>query len=418
MAVLQTGMPTRVSLAQLAAADIRLRPAEAVAIVVAICEQHDAGILRGVPSPSVIRLTRSGDVVAEGPITTAQDAVGRAALLLNGLLSGHDALPEYRASGALRLVIERALGTIDLPPYASVAEFCGALARFSTEDVRDVAASLFAAWERAHAGRAFKAAHAADLTISDVRRARRATGLSLGHLATVSAVPSTRLRDLEWGYMRDWPPTQEGRAQVIRYARAAGLDESLVLSIAWPMILERVGAAPQEAHPGVALVRSGPQTLTVVRSARPAHSGRWRRAVVAAAATIAFIGAFALGSRSSGTGTSRQDGAQGGLSSQGGPPAASMERREARTAILPPLDQAPADPPDRAEPRTPVQHALAVQPVEKRAAFHVPDTGGTRVPPRPAVFPKPKPRPAVSSKREERRKGSLFERELFRIVIR
>ena len=52
-------------------------------------------------------------------------------------------------------------------------------------------------------------------------------------------------------------------------------------------------------------------------------------------------------------------------------------------------------------------------------AVHAPDTGGTREPPRPAVFPKPKPRPAVSSsKREERRKGSLFDRELFRIVIR
>ena len=129
-------MSTRVSLAELAAADIRLRPAEAVAIVAAICRQHTAGTLRGIPSPGVIRLTRDGDVVAEGPITTAQDEVARAALLLTDLLSGFDALPEYRASGALRLAIARALGTMDLPPYASLDEFCAALTRFATRGRR------------------------------------------------------------------------------------------------------------------------------------------------------------------------------------------------------------------------------------------------------------------------------------------
>src|SRR5687767_8882994 len=116
-------MSNRVSLAELAAADIRLRPAEAVAIVSAICTQHLTGTLAGIPSPGVIRLTREGDVLVEGPITTAQDVVVRAALLLTDLLPGYDALPEYRASGALRLVVARALGSLDLPPYDSLDEF-------------------------------------------------------------------------------------------------------------------------------------------------------------------------------------------------------------------------------------------------------------------------------------------------------
>ena len=84
-------MSNRVSLAELAAADIRLRPAEAVAIVSAVCTQHLTGALPGIPSPGVIRLTREGDVVAEGPITTAQDVVARAALLLTDLLPSYDA---------------------------------------------------------------------------------------------------------------------------------------------------------------------------------------------------------------------------------------------------------------------------------------------------------------------------------------
>ena len=383
----------------------------------AVCEQHRAGIVRGIPSPGVIRLTRTGEVVAEGPITTAQDDVARAALLLNDLLSGFDALPEDRASGALRLVVERALGTIDVPPYASLSEFCSAISRFSTDDVRDVAQGLFAAWERARAGRAFKASHQGDLTISDVRRARRATGLSLDHLAAVAEVSSRRLRDLEWGYMRDWPPTSEGRAQVIRYARAAGLDESIVLSIAWPMIVERVGAAAEEANPTMALVPSGPQMMTVVHPVRVAHSGRWRGAIVAAAATIALIGAFVLGSRFSEPGTPRHDGVQVGSSGQGGPAAGTVDRREPQ-ASLPPLDDARIEASNHVGPGTTVHRAASIQPAETGAAVDPPPGASRREPARPAVTPRPKPRHAAAPKREEPRKQSIFERELFRIVIR
>lgn len=142
-------MINRVSLAELESAQIRLRPAEAVALVSEICRQNLARILPGIPSPAVIRLLRDGGIAIEGPVRAAHDDVARAATLLSDLLPGFEAPPEYRASGALRLLIARALGTLDLPPFASLEDFTAALSRFTTLDARETAAALFSAWEDA-----------------------------------------------------------------------------------------------------------------------------------------------------------------------------------------------------------------------------------------------------------------------------
>jgi len=401
------GMSNRVSLAELALSDIRLRPSEAVAIVGAICAQHIAGTVPGIPSPGVIRLSRDGDLLIEGPITTASDVIARAALLLTGLLPGFEALPEYRASGALRLVIARALGSMDLPPYGSLEEFRAALARFETEDVRQVARALFSAWERTSVTRAFKTTAHGDLTISDVRRARRATGLSLAYLSTVAEVPSRRLRDLEWGYMRDWPATAEARAQVIRYARAAGLDESIVLSVAWPLIIDNA-SQPGSAEPATstALVPSGPQELAIVGAKLVPVAGRhrWRSAVIVAAATAALLGAFAFGWRTAAPVPPAHETLQVQLS---GPPSSSaavgdrdVSDAKPRDVRVLPIGTNGNDEPPRAEPAAP-QPAPVV-----------------RVP--PAAPPKGKRRQSAHSRpieRDEPRK-SVLERELFRIVIR
>lgn len=227
-------MTTRISFAELTASGIRLRPAEAVTIVSDICRQYLEAKLPGIPSPSVLRLASDGGVLAEGPMPTDQDAVFRAAHLLERLVGDVAAAPEYRASGGLRLVIARGLGSLDLPPYPSLEEFRAALSRFSSLDVRETARSLFTATMSARVPREPLAG--ASLTISDVRRARRATGLTLRAIATVAGVPATRLRDLEWGDVRRWPADESGRAIVVRYARGAGLDEEVVLSVAWPLI--------------------------------------------------------------------------------------------------------------------------------------------------------------------------------------
>ena len=361
-------MTSRVSLTELAAARIRLRPAEAVTLVSEICRQYAAGKLRGIPSAGVIRITRDGDVVAAGPVTTNQDAVQRAGHLLNVLVGGFDAPPEYRASGALQILIARALGTLYLPPFENLDEFCASLVRFATLDVREAARDLFQDWIRTSMPRE---AIAAPLTSSDVRRARRATGLTLQDIAAVAGVPAVRLRDLEWGDVRAWSADAEGRAHVVRYARAAGLDDQLVLSIAWPMIEEAAARADGASMPVTALVPSGPQQLAAMAPPAPRRRPSGSRqgwATAAAALVLAILAMFGL---------------------------TWMSFNGTRAARSQPVPIATADP------RPAPAHAIAVASQPE----HTPR----------AARPAQRKRPA---KPPQERRTSVFHKELFRIEIR
>lgn len=234
-------MLTRVSPTELHDAGVRLRPAEAVSIVLELCAQVRDGRLRGVPSLHVVRLTKQGDVTAEGPVSAGGAAVAGAADLLNGLLPGFEAPPEFRASGGLRIAIARALGTLDCAPFESLDTFCRAIERFAAPDVKAVARDLYASWESALTSRKAAALFPkgpSDLTISDVRRARRATGVTIAEVSERSRIPAFLLRELEWGYLRNWPAGLYGRSQLVRYARAAGLDETLVVDVALPLVDE------------------------------------------------------------------------------------------------------------------------------------------------------------------------------------
>src|SRR3954454_9421399 len=122
------------SLADLAAAGVAINHAEAVTIVRDVVLRAWRGELPGVPSAHVIRLSASGAVLVEGPIAADDRAVPRAAHLLDALLPAFDAPAELRVPGALRLVVARALGTLDLPPYESLEAFAEALARVAAED--------------------------------------------------------------------------------------------------------------------------------------------------------------------------------------------------------------------------------------------------------------------------------------------
>ncbi|HEX4568249.1 MAG TPA: helix-turn-helix domain-containing protein [Vicinamibacterales bacterium] len=270
-------MATRVSLAELAAAGFVLHPSEAAAVVVDLCRQLDRGSIRGIPSTHVIRLTPDGAVIAEGPITTDRPPIAKAAQLLNDLLPPFDAPPPYRVPGGLRLVVARALGTLDVPPFESLDEFCAAISRFAAGDLSTAARNLYRAREIANAPRV--------LTISDVRRARRATGLSLEDISSACGVSAALLRELEWGYLKNWRKDGVGRSWLSGYAKASGLDEELVTSIVVPMFEEET-----EEQDGVALVTSGPQALVPVAPAIPAPPRRWWMLWAAAsAASIALL---------------------------------------------------------------------------------------------------------------------------------
>jgi cytoskeletal protein RodZ len=262
----------QVSLADLATAKVLLNHVEAVTIVRDVITRASRGDLPGVPSAHVIRLNASGEISVEGPIATDERAVPRAALLLNALLPGFDAPPERRAPGALQLVLARAMGTLDLPQYASLNEFDAALARFASASplatIRALVARLGAAAQAAQSDRPDRRAASSQfasptpgvqstpsrssaaipvrlepretLTISDIRRARRATGLSLAQISERSHISARLLVELEWGYMRNWAESQHSRTQLVRYAQAAGLDDQLVVRTVWPLLEESV----------------------------------------------------------------------------------------------------------------------------------------------------------------------------------
>jgi Tol biopolymer transport system component len=276
----------RLSLADLAAAGIRLRPVEAVTIARELILQVARGEVPGVPSAHVIRLSRSGALSVEGPVAASGNAVSRGAQLLESLLPPREAGSEYKVPGALRLSIVRALGSLDVPPYPSLESFADALQRFASADreatIRELvekwAAAATAAEARAsveqlpaneetktsetapeplrlddsrrlreHSTTALVRPRSDALTISDIRRARRATGLPLVEISTRSQIPVALLRQLEWGYLSNWPLGLNGRTQLIDYARAAGLDEQIVIATVWPM-LEDVAREREHAY--------------------------------------------------------------------------------------------------------------------------------------------------------------------------
>ena len=258
----------RLSLADLTAAGVRLRPIEAVTIVREVALQVARGDVAGIPSSHVIRVAASGILTIEGPVAAGGDLVSRAAQLLELLLPPFDAVPELRAPGALRLVIARALGTLDLPPYPSLESFAAALARFAAPDpvalLRDVASTwmnAIAVQQESASGTdaAMAAAEVPEgepaITISDIRRARRATGLTLTDVAQRSRIPVALLRQLEWGYLLNWPAGHYGRMQLLRYSRAAGVDPQLVMQAARPLLdqAERLRAAMPSAASSTAV---------------------------------------------------------------------------------------------------------------------------------------------------------------------
>jgi Helix-turn-helix domain len=275
-------MQRRISVAELIDSDVSLRPDEAVAIVREICRQYAAGDLRGIPNPTVIRLTSEGTVVVEGPVSRDHSPVPAAAALLNQLLPPFGGANGFKVPGGLRLVLARATGTLDLQPFAGADDFRAALERFTAPDLAATVLGLFRAWAARREARAGMTS--SELTVSDIRRARRATGLSLEDVSQASGIPSTALRELEWGYMRNWQAGDSGRDALRRYARAAGLDEDLVVSVAWPLI-ESEARNDEQVAEAWALVPSGPQALATLQETRRPY---WRRLALASAAAMLF----------------------------------------------------------------------------------------------------------------------------------
>src|SRR5262245_41916040 len=124
---------SRVSLAELKTAGVAIPAEDAAAIVREICRRNTSGALQGIPEPQGIRLSRDGAIKVDGPLKTEAPILAAAALV------------EHLASetpGALRLMLARAAGLLDLPPFATLEEFAAGLDRFAPIDARDAARNL------------------------------------------------------------------------------------------------------------------------------------------------------------------------------------------------------------------------------------------------------------------------------------
>ena len=263
-----------VSLADFAAAGVRLRPTDAVTIVRTLVMQVAERSLPGVPSAHVIRLSLSGDVSVEGPVVASGQPVPRAAQLLAALLPGGK--PQSAEPTPLWRLIDRAVQSP--PAYGTLEAFAAALAPFAAHDPQAAIQELTARW----AGTAQSSDSAAiDLeeenqgptddpgrvmSVSEMRRARRDTGLSLDEVSKRSRIPVSLLRQLEWGYLRNWPQGLYGRTQLVRYARAAGLDRQRVLDAIWPLVVSQA-ANPGAALPSCAVADAGSIPILIVQPA-------------------------------------------------------------------------------------------------------------------------------------------------------
>lgn len=295
--------PVHPSLADLKTACIWLRPTDAATIARELALQAAGGTLPGIPSSHVIRFHENGDILVEGPVASGRE-IERAARLLESLLPGFDAPPALRVPGALRLVVARGLGTLDLPPFETLDAFAEALDRFAEDDSRSVVRELVSAWRLATDDAPVEGPRPGEetLTISDIRRARRATHLSLSDIAERSRIPVDRLRELEWGYFANWPSGLYGRAQLVRYARAAGLDERIVTQVAVPLLAQWnrspvVAEAEPEPVEADELIEPVAEPMSLVpiepRALVPRYertSSRTRYALAAAAALLLAIG--------------------------------------------------------------------------------------------------------------------------------
>ena len=100
-------------------------------------------------------------------------------------------------------------------------------------------------------------------TPAEFRRARRANGFTLAQVAERSRIPLALLQEFESGELISWPTGLYGRTQLVRYARASGLDPDDVVAAVWPS-LNKPDATTAEARAGTTVVDSDVEPIQIV----------------------------------------------------------------------------------------------------------------------------------------------------------
>ena len=164
------------SLADLIAGPVRLSPAEAAALTLAVARRLDEETADGceprVPDDHGVLLSSTGTIAfVRGPQAVAADTRTALSALLMRLLRLEDDRPREQVPGGLLIVLARNLGYIQLPPTSPDA-FRAALERFATSDPTLLAGIFWrAARVKGAVRRPARAAGASAPTLVDRRRA-------------------------------------------------------------------------------------------------------------------------------------------------------------------------------------------------------------------------------------------------------
>jgi hypothetical protein len=287
---------------------------EAVALALEVCrslERQSRSEAVLVPRAADLWIASGGRVGWRGGRRVAAAEAARAAAeLLRELLDACRRAPRDGAPpsvpAALRYAVVRAADPLCPAPARTLGAFIALVERFAPPNRAAAIDALLARFRIARSG---LPPLGPGTSISDIRRRRRAGGVSLRVIANDTGIPLSLLRELEWGLFTNWGRGAPAEAAIRAYADRAGLEVEAVLAIVKPH-LERpargaaaadvarpqVGGALDGAASGVA--RDVPPALPAIATAlgssppHPRGPGRLPSARLAAATLMLAAGAL------------------------------------------------------------------------------------------------------------------------------
>jgi len=222
--------PHRVPLAEVLEA-VPVTPTEGAAILWQVAVRLERWLDARAPATLVVpgladlSVARDGSVWwYRGRVVPRQNVVVVLGGLLEGLLQ--------RAAGArvppgLLYVLARSNDARHFAHFETVSDFRRNVGRHATDRPALVVDGLLARYFMRRAG---CEPLGGGSTISDVRRLRRAGGVSLPRIAEDTGIPVSLLRELEWGVFANWN-LPVARPALVAYAARAGLDPERVVTI-------------------------------------------------------------------------------------------------------------------------------------------------------------------------------------------
>ncbi len=222
--------PSRVFLDEIAGA-VAISAAQSAAVVSQVAARLERWIAAKdpphlvIPSLADLAVHRGGHLWwHRGRVVPQRDAVGAIGELLEALLRQG---PGGRAPAGLLYVVARATDPRHLAPFVSLQELRGAVGRHAPAHASFAIDALLAEYLMATSG---CKPLGDESTISDVRRLRRAGGVSLPRISEDTGIPLSLLRELEWGVFTNWDPSYAS-GSLEAYAGRAGLDAAKVAAI-------------------------------------------------------------------------------------------------------------------------------------------------------------------------------------------